>query len=514
MRSPRLVLVLAVGALAVSACSGSGKSSGSARTPGRAGASVPASAGSDTRPALATVLAPRVSQGAQAKLELVGLNRLGAGNVVVQLRITNLGSGASIGLGAEIADETMGTPEWHWPSGIGLLDPAARKILMPYRTAGEGCLCSTDKDITASSGWSIRPGLSQTVFAVLPAPSGGAKTTTVVTPMGPPMVDVPISDERPTAPPGQVIPDPGSTTVTPLSYPIETSTEAFDKTEETQTDGKDVHVNLSSDVLFALGKADLSPQAEVILRQTARQIDASPGSTVQVDGHADSSGTDEINDPLSQQRADMVKTRLAALVTRSGVGFNAKGYGSHRPLYTNDSDEGRRRNRRVTVTFERQAPSAPPAAGTPVPSGRQGPQVQGRNDKGTSFTAQVTGLRPIGNGLGVLTYKITNKGKDRDEVNLAWGEDWMKLKYIAASTVAVVDPAARLRYPAARYIIDGGGGRNRMCVCQGLSGVRLSLDEFGPDETKELWAVVALPATSPVSVDIGKFPRLSGVAVS
>jgi hypothetical protein len=122
-------------------------------------------------------------------------------------------------------------------------------------------------------------------------------------------------------------------------------------------------------------------------------------------------------------------------------------------------------------------------------------------------------VRSIGNGLGVLTYTITNNGKEQDQLDLAWGEDWMEMRYIAASTVALVDPAAGMRYPAARYLLSDTAGRSRMCLCQGSAGVRIGIAYFEPNETKELWAVVALPPTSPVSVDIGTFPRLSGVVV-
>jgi len=67
---------------------------------------------------------------------------------------------------------------------------------------------------------------------------------------------------------------------------------------------------------------------------------------IEVSGHADSTGNDAINDPLSQRRADAVKKYLV----KKGVDPDrlvTKGYGSRRPIATNQTKEGRRQNRRA-----------------------------------------------------------------------------------------------------------------------------------------------------------------------
>jgi len=67
---------------------------------------------------------------------------------------------------------------------------------------------------------------------------------------------------------------------------------------------------------------------------------------LEIAGHADSTGNDAINDPLSQRRADAVKKYLV----KKGVDSKrlvSKGYGSRRPIATNKTKEGRRQNRRV-----------------------------------------------------------------------------------------------------------------------------------------------------------------------
>ncbi|MEC9484143.1 MAG: OmpA family protein, partial [Halomonas sp.] len=70
-------------------------------------------------------------------------------------------------------------------------------------------------------------------------------------------------------------------------------------------------------------------------------------------GHADSTGSDAVNDPLSAERA----RRVADYLAEQGVDralLVSRGYGSQRPVAGNDTVEGRRANRRVEVTLERQ----------------------------------------------------------------------------------------------------------------------------------------------------------------
>ncbi len=112
-------------------------------------------------------------------------------------------------------------------------------------------------------------------------------------------------------------------------------------------------VTLSADALFAVNSADLGPDARQQLAQLAQQIrDRTDLARVFIAGHADSSGSDAINDPLSQRRADSVGDYLAGQgVDRSLI--ETRGYGSRQPVASNSTPEGRRQNRRVEVTLER-----------------------------------------------------------------------------------------------------------------------------------------------------------------
>ena len=67
-----------------------------------------------------------------------------------------------------------------------------------------------------------------------------------------------------------------------------------------------------------------------------------------IEGHTDSTGSDELNMTLSQKRADAVKEAL----TGKGVSadrITTKGYGKKYPVASNDSPAGRSQNRRVEI---------------------------------------------------------------------------------------------------------------------------------------------------------------------
>ncbi|MEU0485737.1 OmpA family protein [Streptosporangium sp. NPDC006013] len=455
--------------------------------------------GQDTRPALAET---RSTMTENLKVEVVGLNSVKGKHLIAQIRLSNTGTEKHLSWAGEMGDRTRPLGEIKWASGIGVLDAQARTWILPYKPAGSPCLCSDlDRD---GLGRFIDPGQSITVYAVLPAPAGNPATTTVVTPVGPPMLDVPISDEAPTGD----FPDPDAEPVTPVTRRLILPSESLDKSEETADDGKDLRVNLSSDVLFAVDKATLTPNAKTIMARTAKLIDASPATVVTVAGHADSSGNDAINDPLSLRRAQAVQRTLSALLSRDGVRFQAKGYGSRRPLYSNDSDEGKRRNRRVTVTFPKPQPAAQEPVATTSP-GATGLTGTTKAD-GQPIAMEVAGLRRLPGGLGLLTYRITNEGAAETWFrDLHHAQDWEAYKYQAASNVRVTDAAARRQYLPGRLEVPTDDGVDSYCACTDVSGVRISTEKFAPGQTRQFWNLFALPDTAgTLKVKIGPFRDL------
>ena len=99
-------------------------------------------------------------------------------------------------------------------------------------------------------------------------------------------------------------------------------------------------------ITFEVGKADLKPESMVEINRIAKLMQENPGLEFEVQGHCDATGSDKVNDPLSQKRAEAI---VAALVEQgiAQARLSAVGKGSHVPIASNSTDEGRAKNRRV-----------------------------------------------------------------------------------------------------------------------------------------------------------------------
>ncbi len=103
---------------------------------------------------------------------------------------------------------------------------------------------------------------------------------------------------------------------------------------------------VTNNILFDTGKATLKPGSMAEIQKVADYMKKNPSVRFEVQGHTDNQGSDKINDPLSQQRAEAIVKALASM----GVDdFNLKavGKGSHEPVADNKTEEGRAKNRRV-----------------------------------------------------------------------------------------------------------------------------------------------------------------------
>jgi outer membrane protein OmpA-like peptidoglycan-associated protein len=107
-------------------------------------------------------------------------------------------------------------------------------------------------------------------------------------------------------------------------------------------------IALSSDVLFSTGSAELYPGGRDKLRQLAGVLNRYPRTTIQITGHTDSRGTEQLNAELSQQRARAVADELIADGV-SATRISARGVGAAQPVATNATPEGRAMNRRVDI---------------------------------------------------------------------------------------------------------------------------------------------------------------------
>ena len=103
---------------------------------------------------------------------------------------------------------------------------------------------------------------------------------------------------------------------------------------------------VTNNILFETGKATLKPESMAEIQKVADYMKKNPGARFEVQGHTDNQGSDAINDPLSQQRAEAVVKALEGLGCDP---FNLRpvGKGSHEPVADNSTDAGRAKNRRV-----------------------------------------------------------------------------------------------------------------------------------------------------------------------
>jgi outer membrane protein OmpA-like peptidoglycan-associated protein len=116
---------------------------------------------------------------------------------------------------------------------------------------------------------------------------------------------------------------------------------------ETRESARGLIVNLS-DVLFDTGSATLKPGAREKLARVSGILLSHPELKVQVEGHTDSVGDENLNQRLSENRADAVRSYLVAQGIASSA-VTTKGFGQGQPVASNDTAAGRQQNRRVEL---------------------------------------------------------------------------------------------------------------------------------------------------------------------
>jgi len=101
-------------------------------------------------------------------------------------------------------------------------------------------------------------------------------------------------------------------------------------------------------VQFAVGKATLNPDAREALARFAGIVGVYPSLKFRVEGHTDSTGSDALNRELSFQRASTVRDYLVTQGVQSSS-IDVEGLGPNRPVASNETADGRARNRRVEI---------------------------------------------------------------------------------------------------------------------------------------------------------------------
>ena len=116
----------------------------------------------------------------------------------------------------------------------------------------------------------------------------------------------------------------------------------------TQTADNQLKLNIPSDISFAVGRSDIQPNFAPVLDQFAASLRNNPNTDVRIVGHTDNTGSDAINNPLSMDRAASTRNYLTARGV-DGRRIVIEGMGERYPIATNDTAEGRARNRRVEI---------------------------------------------------------------------------------------------------------------------------------------------------------------------
>lgn len=114
--------------------------------------------------------------------------------------------------------------------------------------------------------------------------------------------------------------------------------------------GEGIKITFDSGLLFDINKYDLRAASQENLTKLAAILNKYPDTNILIEGHTDSTGTREINMPLSENRAKAVSGYLAKINVLSAR-MSVAGYGPDQPIGDNATVEGRQQNRRVDLAI-------------------------------------------------------------------------------------------------------------------------------------------------------------------
>lgn len=117
--------------------------------------------------------------------------------------------------------------------------------------------------------------------------------------------------------------------------------------------GEDVVISLTG-IRFASGRSTIDAANAPLMNKVRDALALFPDSTMVMEGHTDANGTDSANLILSQDRADAVRTYLVNHFGISAEKISSIGYGETRPVASNETAEGRARNRRIDLIIHVQ----------------------------------------------------------------------------------------------------------------------------------------------------------------
>lgn len=117
---------------------------------------------------------------------------------------------------------------------------------------------------------------------------------------------------------------------------------------QVQRDGNNLNLIMPGNITFATNRAEIRSDFYDVLNSVVLVLKEYNKTNVRISGHTDSTGSDKINQKLSEDRADSVRNYLISQQVSSSR-IDAAGYGSHSPIASNDTESGRQANRRVEM---------------------------------------------------------------------------------------------------------------------------------------------------------------------
>ena len=103
---------------------------------------------------------------------------------------------------------------------------------------------------------------------------------------------------------------------------------------------------------FDSGASQLKPTNFDLLAKVEKAIDVFPRSELIIEGHTDSHGSDDLNQKLSQERAESVQQYMINAMRIPSYRLIATGYGETRPVASNETESGRQKNRRIDIVIK------------------------------------------------------------------------------------------------------------------------------------------------------------------
>lgn len=120
----------------------------------------------------------------------------------------------------------------------------------------------------------------------------------------------------------------------------------------------DVLFNAAGDIVlrlhglsFGVGKSDISDDQVPLLQKVEEVVSMFPDSKLRIEGHTDATGNQTSNRQLSEKRAYAVMQYIRQSMSLSSEYMTAVGYGSEKPVASNETADGRAKNRRIDIVI-------------------------------------------------------------------------------------------------------------------------------------------------------------------